>query len=123
MGARILDLVGFPALALALLLASPGVRVSHAEENFSYDPALEPTAQASAPGMATAVRLDPGPSCAANGAAAPVVPLRGLPFLVAEHGEGEDGLNSLNGRGYNIGKREPSMELQRLLMEARRQGR
>ena len=45
--------------------------------------------------------------------------LEGMPLLIA--GEDGEALNSINGRGYNIGKSEPSADLQKLVFEARRQ--
>ena len=107
--------LGFAVVALAMLLASPGVRATHAEENFSYDPALEAYASEATQ------QAERGAVCAAR-EAGPVLPLRGMPFLVAD-GEGAEGLNSLNGRGYNIGKSEPAGELRKLEFEVLRQAR
>lgn len=110
--------LGFLSLAASLMLASPGVR---AEPNVSYDPALEPVATR----VAAAPEAD-GPACAAGAPMAPLAPLRGLPLLMAQQGaalpEGER-LNSLNGRGYNIGPVEPSSELRKLELEVLRRAR
>jgi len=126
---RIFDWIGSVALVLALLLASPGVRVSRADPatpeapaDFSWDPALEPGASESA--LARSVKVSqPAGTCAAE--SAPVVMpteralqgLRGMPLAIAD---GDEELNSLNARGYNIGKAEPSRELQALMAEIRR---
>lgn len=117
--------LGFLALAAAVLLASPGVRITRAADdgaaNYSYDPTLEPAAQAPPPAA-----MADGPTCAAR-SAAPVLPLRGMPLLMAQrNGEMDESerLNSLNGRGYNIGGSEPAAELRKLEMEVlRKQGR
>jgi len=131
---RLFNWIGSTALVFALLLASPGVRVSQAdggsnagEANFSWDPSLERSEVAEAPaprmGRSPAVVPPPG-TCAAQNAAPLVLPsdrairgLQGMPLLIAE---GDEELNSLNGRGYNIGKAEPSGELQKLMVEIRR---
>ena len=123
---------GFFVLLLAMALASPGVRVTQAEGDFSYDPALEPSppavhAAAQPPTRAQGparVRQDQAPGTCAAREAAPILPLHGMPLLIAEGGEGE-GLNSLNSRGYNIGKLEPAGELRHLEIEVlrRSQGR
>jgi len=111
---RIHTLLGSAALLAAMLLASPGVRVSQAEQDFSYDPALERPAPPPAKASHDAA---PGPSCPV--AQAPAMgPLRGMPILPVE---GEEELNSLNGRGYNIGGAEPTFEMQRLMFEVKRQ--
>jgi len=127
---RALDLVGSIALFLAVLLASPGVRVSHAEPDASYDPALERPASGSgdAP-LARSVPLGPagGATCGvdseAGAAAAAMLPsrrgLQGMPLQIADGAEGDEG-SSLNARGYNIGRTEPSADLQRMLFEASR---
>lgn len=132
---RVLNWIGSAAFVFALLLASPGVRVSQAdaapagEANFSWDPALEPDAVAPAPaprmGRASAVVPPPG-TCAAQTAPMVLPPeralrgLQGMPLLIAD---GDEELNSMNGRGYNIGKTEPSAELQKLMVEVRRRSR
>jgi len=128
--------IGGAAVVLALMLASPGIRVSHAEDDFSYDPALEPGAvqqaaaaipQRAAAANPRALPLDfsqPGATCAARSGPA-VVPtaraLQGMPLLIADGTDADRGLNSLNSRGYNIGKTEPSAGLQKLLFEVERQ--
>jgi len=109
----LVDLLGCVALAVALLLASPGVRVSRADEDFSYDPAL---ARAATEAAAAPAVKESGPTCAAN-QTLPAMPLRGIPIVAAGNA---DEPSSLNARGYNIGKAEPDTELQRLLFEARR---
>ncbi len=114
---RIRTAAGAAALFAAMALASPGVRVTRAEQDFSWDPALEPAAKPAA----RAPAADEGATCAASQAPTVMPPLRGMPLRVG----GEDAeLNSLNGRGYNIGQSEPTLELQLLMSEVkRRQGR
>jgi hypothetical protein len=131
--------IGFVALTLFVLLASPGVRATQAEEAFSHDPALEASAATHDPALeASAATHDPaleasaatvppeaeGPACAAR-EAGPRLPLRGLPFLLAQGDPRAEaaGLNSLNGRGYNIGKTEPAAELRKLEIEVLRGSR
>jgi hypothetical protein len=123
---RLLDWIGPFALAFAVLLASPGVRVSQAEDDFSYDPALAaPTAEVAPSGDRTgAVAVgDSGSACEGTGPA--VVPslrsLTGMPLLGPDGRPADPSITSLNNRGYNIGKADPSEELQQLLMEVRRQ--
>ncbi len=129
--ASLLRSLGFASLAAMLLLTSPGVRITEAseasshgagaEEFFSYDPALAPP-----PASPAAVQTERGATCAARDKA-PVLPLRGMPLLMAERaGETDPSwkVNSLNARGYNIGGSEPAAELRKLEMEVmRRQGR
>jgi hypothetical protein len=114
---RIRTVAGAAALFVALALASPGVRVTRADQGFSWDPALEPAAQRAARVPVAAE----GATCAASQAPVVMPPLRSMPLPVV----GEDGeLNSLNGRGYNIGSSEPTLELQLLISEVkRRRGR
>jgi len=120
--------IGGAAVVSALMLASPGLRVSQAEGDFSYDPALEPTAvEQAVAANPRALPLDfsqPGATCAARSVPA-VVPtaraLQGMPLLIADGTDADRGLNSLNSRGYNIGKTEPSAGLQKLMFEVRRQ--
>lgn len=107
-----LDLFGALMLVTAVFLASPGVRVSHAEADFSYDPALEAGADAAVADPAG----EPGESCAAR-QAVPVTPILKIPMVAASEAEN---LNSLNNRGYNIGKVEPDTDLQKLMFEVRR---
>ncbi|NNL66191.1 MAG: hypothetical protein HKP30_08115 [Myxococcales bacterium] len=121
--------LGFFVLLLAMALASPGVRVTQAEDDFSYDPTLEPSYHAAAEPAPRAhavakTRQDQAPGTCAAREAAPVIPLGGMPLLIAEGDEAE-GLNSLNSRGYNIGKLEPAGELRQLEIEVlrRSQGR
>lgn len=110
---RIHTILGSTALLAAMLLASPGVRVSRAEQDVSHDPALEQSVQ---PPAKASDEVTSGPLCEAG--PAPVMgPLRGLPILPVE---GEEELNSLNGRGYNIGATEPTFEMQRLMFEVKR---
>jgi hypothetical protein len=123
---RWLDWIGPIALVLAMLLASPGVRVSRAEADFSYDPALEaPPAEVAPSGALTGTVAvgDSGSACEGTGPA--VVPslrsLTGMPLLGPDGQPADPSITSLNNRGYNIGKADPSEELQRLLMEVRRQ--
>ena len=128
--------IGSAALVFAVALASPGVRVSHAEagtagQNFSWDPALEPVAAAEPTpaarfGRSIAVTPPAGTCAAQNATVLPTTRalrqgLEGMPLLIADGADGE--LNSLNGRGYNIGKTEPSADLQRLMIEAGRLSR
>jgi hypothetical protein len=125
---RAMNWIGSAACVFALLLASPGVEVSRAEQDFSWDPALEgPPAAEPASAFAKSVPVaQPGAACAAQQAPA-VVPsvrgLKGMPLQIADGSPGDAELNSLNGRGYNIGRTEPSADLQKLLFEARRQAR
>jgi hypothetical protein len=123
---RFFDWIGGAALVLALLLASPGVRVVHAdvadaEVDFSWDPALEPDA-AAVPSAAPKA----GAACAAE-TAPPVIPsvrqIRGLQGMALPVADGEEELNSLNNRGYNIGSPDPALDLQELLAEVRRKER
>jgi len=120
--------IGGAAVVSALMLASPGIRVSQAQDDFSYDPALEPAAvEHSAAANPRALPLDfsqPGATCAARSGPV-VVPtaraLQGVPLLISDGTDADRGLNSLNSRGYNIGKTEPSAGLQKLMFEVRRQ--
>jgi len=124
---RVLSWVGGVSFVFALLLASTGVRVSQAEAveemAFSWDPALEAAAGESAP---VAPRRAPsaGEICSATQPVPVVMPsvrqlrgLQGIPLPAADEGEA---LNSLDGRGYNIGRSEPQADLQKLLAEVRR---
>jgi hypothetical protein len=126
---RLFDWIGSAALVLALLLASPGVRIAWAgdaasgsETDFSWDPALESAAPAPAPTEA--------PTCAAQAPAA-VIPsarqirgLQGIPLRFPDaDADGEEALNSLNNRGYNIGHTDPTLDLQKLMAEVRRRDR
>lgn len=124
-GTRLFDWIGSVSLVLALMLASPGVRIAFADEaasppeaGFSWDPALEPATPA--PPAAEA------PTCAAQ-APAQVIPsvrqLRGLQGIPLHLPDGEEAVNSLNNRGYNIGDTDPTLDLQKLMAEVRRRDR
>ncbi len=108
--AAIRNVLGSMAVVAALALASPGVRASQDEADFSYDPALEPTTVATAPIAA------PGATCGAK--KAPVLP-GGVPLLLGQATPPGEG-NSLNGRGYNIGPKHPLREIQVLNWESKR---
>jgi hypothetical protein len=109
--ARIRNVAGAAALVAAVALASPGVRISRAEPDASFDPALQaaaPPAPAPAEGATCAATSGPTPA---------VMPLRGMRLRVAPE---DEALNSLNGRGYNIGRSEPAVDMQQPMYEAKR---
>ena len=108
--ALVRNVAGATALVAALALASPGVRISQADPGFSRDPALE-TSSAPPPALAE------GATCNATSPAPAVMPLRGMRLRVAPE---DEALNSLNGRGYNIGRNEPTIDMQQLMYEVRR---
>jgi hypothetical protein len=113
------DVLGFASLLAMVLLASPGVRLSHAEADFSYDPALAgPAAGSAGSGAEVEAWRVQGPSCPASRAPALATRLPRLPSAGAGHAiEGEG--SSLNGRGYNIGPPPTLREIQVLNYEAR----
>lgn len=133
---RAFQWIGGAALAFAILIFSPGVQIGYAdvaaqagEADFSWDPALEPghAAVPAAPARAGSIAVTPPAGTCAAKAAPTVLPshraLRGLQGVPLRIADGDEELNSLNGRGYNIGKTEPSQDLQRLMAEVKRRSR